>query len=108
MPGDPRPQRPNPYDPPTFQEEPTKQPKGNFVPLLIGVPLTALVIWLCIWGDLVLFGVQVYFMLVVPVWFVVWLIRRILRKHFSFLWFIILVLSGIGSFFFWAYFMSTK
>jgi hypothetical protein len=98
----------NPYDPPTYQEQPTKQPKGNFVPLLIGIPLALVAIWICIWGNLVPFTVQVYFMLVVPVWVVVWLVRRIMRKNFSLFWFIVLLISVVGSVLFWTYFMSTK
>jgi hypothetical protein len=107
MPNDPQPRR-NPYDPPVFQEEPTKQPKGNFVPLLIGIPFVALMLWICWWGDLTLFSARIYLMFVVPIWLLVWLIRRLRRKHFSLFWFVILAPSVVGSILMWMYFMSTK
>lgn len=103
-----QPQRRNPYDPPTFQEEPTKQPKGNFVPLLIGIPFVLLMLWICWWGDLVPFTAQMYFMFGVPIWTIVWVVRRFRGKHFSLLWFVVLALSWVGSILFWTYFMSTK
>lgn len=98
----------NPYDPPAYQEQPTKQPKGNFVPLLIGIPITALVLWICWWGGLAPFAVRVYFMFGAPILAIAWVIRRLRGKKFSLLWFVVLLISVVGSVLFWTYFMSTK